>query len=195
MLHETRVDARTVQTKRAIRQALEEMIGEMDYPQITVSGLTKRAGLHRKTFYLHYASIEALFYELADEIVEQVDAVIDRVFLDRDGFDFSCFTERFGRLLGEKPRLHRRLFCNSSYSFVYDRIQRESTTYLYQRLRERTAYDFETLVCAVTFLSYGSNAIWRNHYAEDIPRDPQKISSAISTFTEIAWRSLSIEPR
>ena len=66
MEHAAENDVRTQRTKAAIRNALEEMIVEMDAHRITVSELTKRAGIHRKTFYLHYETIEDLFYEQAD---------------------------------------------------------------------------------------------------------------------------------
>ena len=46
------------------------MICEMDYDQITIKELTERAQINRKTFYLHYNSLDDLLAELQDEIAE-----------------------------------------------------------------------------------------------------------------------------
>ncbi len=42
----------------------------MDYEQITVKELTDRAMINRKTFYLHYETLDNLLEELQQEIVD-----------------------------------------------------------------------------------------------------------------------------
>lgn len=44
------------------------MIMEKDASGITVKELTDRAMIHRKTFYLHYTSIEALYEDILSEL-------------------------------------------------------------------------------------------------------------------------------
>ena len=63
-------DLRVRKTKEAIRRTFEDMICEMDYEQITVRELTDRAMINRKTFYLHYETLDNLLEELQQEIVD-----------------------------------------------------------------------------------------------------------------------------
>lgn len=63
-------DLRVIRTKKSIRSAFEEMICEMDYEQITVKELAGRAGINRKTFYLHYESIGDLLRDLQNEMID-----------------------------------------------------------------------------------------------------------------------------
>jgi AcrR family transcriptional regulator len=42
----------------------------MDYEHITIKELTARAEINRKTFYLHYPSLDALLGEVQDEVME-----------------------------------------------------------------------------------------------------------------------------
>ena len=42
----------------------------MDYDEITIKELTQRAQINRKTFYLHYGSLDDLLEELQQEIAE-----------------------------------------------------------------------------------------------------------------------------
>ena len=51
----------------------------MDAADITVKELTERAHIHRKTFYLHYTCIEALFEDLLGQITEEYYHAIDQL--------------------------------------------------------------------------------------------------------------------
>lgn len=57
-------DLRVVRTRNALRAAFEELIAETTLDKITVKALTDRAGINRKTFYLHYETIEAFYDEI-----------------------------------------------------------------------------------------------------------------------------------
>lgn len=48
------------------------MLREMDYSQITIKELTHRAMINRKTFYLHYHSLDELLGKLQTDIYAQV---------------------------------------------------------------------------------------------------------------------------
>lgn len=56
-------DLRVARTNRALKEAFEELVLEKDVDKITITELTKRAGVNRKTFYLHYETIEELVHE------------------------------------------------------------------------------------------------------------------------------------
>ena len=47
-------DRRVLRTRAVIKETAKQMICEMDAEKITVKALAERAGIHRKTFYLHY---------------------------------------------------------------------------------------------------------------------------------------------
>ncbi len=63
-------DLRARRTRAFIRKAFEEMICEMDYEQISIKELTKRANINRKTFYLHYNSLDDLLREMQNELAQ-----------------------------------------------------------------------------------------------------------------------------
>lgn len=55
------------------------MVMKMDASKITVKELTQRALIHRKTFYLHYTTIEALYEDILQELSEQYYKEIDQL--------------------------------------------------------------------------------------------------------------------
>lgn len=74
----TSPDRRVVRTRKAIRQAFLELMQETDYQKISITAIARKADIDRKTFYLHYDSIESLVDEIIqDEADRIVDACVD----------------------------------------------------------------------------------------------------------------------
>lgn len=59
-------DLRVKKTISAIHSAFEELICEVDYEKITVTELTKRAQINKKTFYRYYPSLSDLLAEFQE---------------------------------------------------------------------------------------------------------------------------------
>jgi AcrR family transcriptional regulator len=68
------VDPRARRSKHALEAALLELVADQDLAQISVSDITKRAGLSRSTFYEHYTDVHSLAESactvLFDELLE-----------------------------------------------------------------------------------------------------------------------------
>lgn len=69
-MKEVKNDLRYKKTKNIIHSAFRALIADTPYNKITVSMLTEKAGLNRKTFYLHYDTLEDLLTEMRLEIVQ-----------------------------------------------------------------------------------------------------------------------------
>ncbi|MFD2334182.1 TetR-like C-terminal domain-containing protein [Cohnella sp. GCM10020058] len=77
MTHATpRTDPRIVRTRRMLRDAFVEMLEEMDVEKISVNRLAERATINRVTFYLHYRDIPDMMEKMADEMIEDIRAIL-----------------------------------------------------------------------------------------------------------------------
>lgn len=56
-------DLRVIKTKRALHEALVELLKNRRLEQVTISELCRVANVNRGTFYLHYARVEDVFEE------------------------------------------------------------------------------------------------------------------------------------
>ena len=63
-------DLRFIKNEREIRKIFREMMAETDYSHITIKELTARAQINRKTFYLHYPTLDHLLASLQFEIMD-----------------------------------------------------------------------------------------------------------------------------
>ena len=67
-------DLRYQRTESAIRSVFMELAATEQIPAITVSAMCRRAGISRNAFYLHHASVHALYGALINELVDDVRA-------------------------------------------------------------------------------------------------------------------------
>lgn len=59
-----------------LREALVELLEEMDVEKISVNRLAERATINRVTFYLHYRDIPDMMEKMADEMIEDIRAIL-----------------------------------------------------------------------------------------------------------------------
>jgi len=71
-----RVDRRVLRTRKAIMSAFEKLISDSDVDRITVSAIAREANIDRKTFYLHYRSVDELANFKTEEALERVLEII-----------------------------------------------------------------------------------------------------------------------
>ncbi len=100
MKREPQNDLRYIKTEKLIRETFCNMLLEMDYTQINIKELSERAMINRKTFYLHYNSLDELLgkmqLELYTDIIQSVSGIKlpkDLEKLIRDLFMFWANTD------------------------------------------------------------------------------------------------------
>lgn len=119
---ENKADLRVKRTRAAIKTAFEELVVEVGLDKITVASLTERAGINRKTFYLHYETIEDLFDET-------VNAILDDYFENYETTpdkpeDIAGHATRFFLFLANQPELTEKLICSSNRFYYGEKIYR-----------------------------------------------------------------------
>lgn len=123
-------DLRVRRTKEAIRRVFEEMICEMDYEDITVKELADRAMINRKTFYLHYETLDDLLDELQDEIVTSfVSQNVSYYSIE----DIKRVIRYFYEYAVKMPKLNERLLCAGSYEHIGRKINDKIMAYQAER--------------------------------------------------------------
>ena len=67
-----RPDRRVLRTRKAIMNAFDKLISSKDINKITVSAIAREADIDRKTFYLHFKSVDELATYKTEEALEQI---------------------------------------------------------------------------------------------------------------------------
>lgn len=111
-------DRRIVKTRRAIKLALIDIMKKKDISEITISELSKRADVNRKTFYAHYPNVNAVFSDIEDEIIGTMRELLLKE--KNSGYrEPARFFLTLNRLLNENFEFYKNIFrLDNSVSFL-----------------------------------------------------------------------------
>ena len=77
---------RKTNSKNAIRSALSRLLLEQSLESLTISQLTKEAGINRGTFYLHYVDKQDMFNQLKSELLGELGKLFATSTVNRANF-------------------------------------------------------------------------------------------------------------
>jgi len=83
----SRVDPRILRTRQLIKDALIDLLQEMDLNKITVNRIAERATINRVTFYLHYHDIQDMLEKMAQEMAEDIEGIMTGTATNMSSFD------------------------------------------------------------------------------------------------------------
>lgn len=69
-------DRRIRKTKKALKEALAELMMKKELRSITIRELSDKADVHRATFYAHYKDIYDLYEQLEDSLIDEIGIMI-----------------------------------------------------------------------------------------------------------------------
>lgn len=117
-------DRRVIRTRQALRQAFRQLAQHYRFREITVQQLTDEANINRKTFYLHFESIDDLAESFTAEIAEQILALLLQEPVDHDPLDNSgIWSDRLGAFFEEAPTFYTFILTSDDYSFLSRRVK------------------------------------------------------------------------
>ena len=166
-----KTDLRVKKTRAAIKNAFKEMIMEMSPSEIQVKELAERAQIHRKTFYLHYTCIEALFEDMIQDVANAYYEKIDTIPADMPMKEVNrVFFEYFSNA---EPYVER-LMCAPEYQEFFDKTLR--VTLMQHNRARHNPYSYlpqEEQNIINIFLTKSSNTMYRQWVSDGkkIPLD------------------------
>ncbi|ACV21695.1 TetR/AcrR family transcriptional regulator [Slackia heliotrinireducens] len=72
MKDSAKTDKRVMRTRKAIGEAFARLLETTEYSKVTVSAIAREADVNRKTFYLHYDSVEDVLAQLLEERIAEI---------------------------------------------------------------------------------------------------------------------------
>ena len=80
-----RFDRRIVRSRNAILSAFEHLLMEKPLADITVSAIAREANVDRKTFYVHFGTVDGLLDAIAVDVVEMIVDSVEKTLASMDG--------------------------------------------------------------------------------------------------------------
>lgn len=161
-------DRRVRRTKRAIREALTELAQERDFEKISVAAVARVADIDRKTFYLHYRSVDEVVDELMREEAELIVAAVrEELLSERDGVDVGDLFAKLSVNLAQDLARRGHVADHTSIEVVLRKIEGPLTEALIEEDSLGLAAMGPYLGYCVSFFIAGVLAVYRRWLVSD----------------------------
>jgi len=169
-------DKRYVSTHNKIKKTFEQLVLTHAYGDITVSMLVREVGINRKTFYLHYPSLEALMDELVESIAEEIVTYLQ---LQKLHFTQDSL-EGYLQMLAQNLPLHKRLICSEEYYFVFQRVCDTVTQRRLEQTKQLHALGDFRMRAAIGAVSLVVMQTYRSWLLEEMPISTRELAVLIN---------------
>lgn len=192
-----RVDRRIVRSRSAILSAFERLLVKKPLADITVSAIAREANVDRKTFYVHFGTVDGLLDAIAEDvvvkIVDSVEVTLEQAPAEpaqRALEAFATFFAAINDAIRENLVLNRQLFENIPLEDFMSRLR----TPLERELQERgiipDSLKDDMFDYYVAFLLSGIIGIYRTWALSDGSVDIERVSKVANQLTVDGLRSL-----
>lgn len=107
-------DRRYARTEEALRDAFAGLLGEKDLERITVAELTERANVTRRTFYLHYETLQDFVDAFASRAVSRALENLRDNYAGADGLDYEALLGDLTAFLDQHKGYDRAIFSDAA---------------------------------------------------------------------------------
>lgn len=163
-------DRRLLKTKKAIIGALIELLTTKNISDITVTELTSRAKINRKTFYLHYEKIEDVISDFSDDLfVFSQRILLDAVKQTSGNADIKALFSSINRAVNDNLEFFRIFVRSGAYHiFVSDTMRKKYMNVLHVTLAK---YFGNTTLSpyVIEYVVSGVSAIYNKWLCTELP--------------------------
>lgn len=154
-------DRRYARTERAIREALFRLVEQEDYRKVTVAGLAREADIDRKTFYLHYESVDDLVDAIVHDEAEHIArALREESFLEGGSVNVASLFFNLSTNLAPDLAGKRAIMSHLSVDTLLDKIEKHLTEALIDENRLQLVVAEPYVGFCVSFFVSGLVAVY-----------------------------------
>lgn len=130
------VDRRVRRSRAAIRAAFLELIMEKEFSQITVKELAERADINRKTFYMHYSSLDDVLAEVEEIYASELERALDRANFYGADADTATVLKSVEETVMQYYDVLRRLASARSLEYIRRKVEHATAAVVEKKLAQ-----------------------------------------------------------
>ncbi len=155
------MDKRKQKTREAIRSAYVALLLDKQAPKLTITAIARKANIDRKTFYLHYDTVEDVMLDYNRQIIERLLICLQEYDFFGKGFDVSCFFRAFNQVIKENMAFFQHAAMQYELMEMWDISSRELAERLTELYEAHVLIKPEVLYVYIRFLLAGTQEIYR----------------------------------
>ena len=151
-------DPRVIRTKKMFKEALEELLLKKDYETIQVKELCDKAGLNRRTFYLHYDSIDDILYDIQEEFAQEFYENTKDIDHMREP---KRVIKEFFEITVRKGILYEKILTNSNFDYIREQMRNKVSDKASNNFKSIQVYDIMIRNIIAEYMHMSTVAIYR----------------------------------
>lgn len=184
-----KVDRRIIKTKKSIRKAFNELLLKKVYTTITITEIAALADIDRKTFYLHYNSVDDILKEFQQEQTCKVKALLE----EEKKLDIGSFFEGLNDIMMENIEIYRKLAKTKEYLFLvieFKDILKDSIT---ESFYEKSKMTPEVFNVYAEYIASGIVNIYIDWLNSDTPLTLAELTTIAKDAVLSGWNRIIIQ--
>lgn len=160
-------DPRVVRTRKLISDAFLDLLDNNSLNKITVSAISAKAGINRKTFYLHFSSVEDLVEYEACCLADRIIRATQKTELETGAPDLRTIFVELTALTAERPQMYRRILNEIPLNKLVDLLANPMCERILYEAPELSAQDARSIRYLLRYYVAGTLATFMQYVAED----------------------------
>ena len=175
-----KTDRRVTKTLKSIRTAFYDLLEENDFEKITVSELARKADIDRKTFYLHYSSIDDLMRKESDILVDRVATALANFEPNESGMlNMRAVFLELDKITSERPLFYEHAFRTMPPNQMVDALLDRIKTLIVQRGGSEELVANPLFEMLSRFYISGTLSAFSTYFVKRDPAAKEEIMNAI----------------
>lgn len=177
-------DKRIKKSKKAIKNALIELVQEKDINEITIQELALKADVDRKTIYNNYQNIYEIFEDFANDLASSFDDILDKLANTSIYKDPSIVLKALNKTIEENRDLYILLSkINKNNSFIRDKLYEKLKIKISKAFEKNKFIDNNNFNFIIEFITSGMIAAFQTWFLNDEKNKPnlEDFSKTIAT--------------
>lgn len=174
------MDRRISKTKNSIQKAYFELLMEKKPGKITISEIARRANVDRKTFYLHYNSIEDIIREFTKN---EVDKFVEQLKLEKfpqQPIGITRLFEILNQMVEENMDFFQFISVNKEYDYYFDQIKELFVTAILDNYQGFFNFTENELKIYAEFFISGIVSAYVRWLREKLPLSKEELAGLVS---------------
>lgn len=181
-----KTDRRVIRTQESICKAFSQLIQNKEYHSITITELADLANIDRKTFYLHYNSIDDILRKFEDELAKKISQLLEK----NQPFEIDSFFQGMNELLMEDIGLYRRMSETTPYAFLRVRCKDIFKEAITKSFYDGSGLSLEEFDVYAEYISSGIMCIYTNWLMNDSNMSLEELTNIAKKAVLNGWNQI-----
>lgn len=187
------MDRRVVKTKKSIMDAYIGLLAKKEQGKITISDIAKKAGIDRKTFYLHYGTVDAVMQECCQNKVNEIIDIFKSKDYSKQDLPIMDLFAVINQTLESNVELSRYIITSKSCDYFFDLVKKLLVEVIIRDYRDFFKVPEPELKMYAEFYISGIIAVYIRWIKENMPMPVNELAELVTNAAVNGVRELLAE--